>query len=317
MGIEGINMRSKDYRLLEGLKTHTLQELLRVALGKGFENNRRKVVLILGRTAQSRKAQEQKDDLQRLANSFPWDSFRSLMERRYNQVHKRNTGGERSVPTILIKMLDHQQLFNHREQELEIEATDKKSFEEFVGLGVMNCVPVFMKSCFFKDRRSKAVLIEEVFEMIETYLRFKGLQDRCDQINDATLDPAPKQRSTKEAHKETKVEMLPENWHMKTDGLDQRLQYTLRIRSDYDYVSIPRYTVTPANIHESQVLLGMLNSGNKQDGVEADFPYSGQCRKNFLDYTDYESMFQEKGTNNHLLRVEPKSFSPVKSSIGA
>ena len=76
-------------------------------------------------------------------------------------------------------------------EELEIQVNDRRSFAEFVGLGVMYSIPDATTVAFFRERLRKAGVIEELFEMIEGYLRFLGLKARGGQIIDATLVPVP------------------------------------------------------------------------------------------------------------------------------
>jgi IS5 family transposase len=100
-------------------------------------------------------------------------------------------------------MLDLQQLFNLSDEELEIQVNDRRSFEEFVGLGVMrlgviNSIPDATTVAFFKEWLRKAGVIKEIFKMFEGYLRLKGLEARGGQIIDATLVPVPRQQNTRE-----------------------------------------------------------------------------------------------------------------------
>jgi IS5 family transposase len=87
---------------------------------------------------------------------------------------------------------------------------NRHSFEKFVGLGVMKSIPDATTVAFFRERLRKAGVIEELFEMFETYLRSQGLQARVGQIIDATLVPVPKQRNTREENKVTIAGRLPE-----------------------------------------------------------------------------------------------------------
>jgi IS5 family transposase len=65
----------------------------------------------------------------------------------------------------------------------------------------MNSIPDAKTVDFFKERLSKARVIEELFEMLESYLRSQDLQARGSHLIDATLIPAPKQRNTREESK--------------------------------------------------------------------------------------------------------------------
>jgi IS5 family transposase len=116
-------------------------------------------------------------------------------------------------------------------------------------------------------------VIEELFEMFETYLRSQGLQARADQIIDATLVPVPKQRNTRVENAEIKAGRLPDGWddnldRMRQKDLDARrvkknginhYRYKNSICIDADHGFIRRYAVTPANIHDSQMLSRLLD----------------------------------------------------------
>ena len=277
------------------------------------------------------KLQEKKPVLKRLADSIPWESFRPLLDKGYAHERKSNAGRKRIDPLILFKMLVLQQLFNLSDLELEFQVNDRRSFEEFVGLGVMNSIPDATTVAFFRDRLLKAGVIEELFEMFESYLRSQGLQARGGQIIDATLVPVPKQRNTREENEEIKAGRLPEGWDKNPDRLRQKdldarwvkkndinyYGYKNSICIDVDHGFIRRYAVTPANIHDSQMLPRLLDPENEHDFVWADSAYSGKCFADLLSLGGFESLIQEKGARNHPLSDEAKKMNRVKSAIRA
>ena len=277
------------------------------------------------------KLQEKKPVLKRLADSIPWESFRPLLDKGYAHERKSNAGRKRIDPLILFKMLVLQQLFNLSDLELEFQVNDRRSFEEFVGLGVMNSIPDATTVAFFRDRLLKAGVIEELFEMFESYLRSQGLQARGGQIIDATLVPVPKQRNTREENEEIKAGRLPEGWDKNPDRLRQKdldarwvkkndinyYGYKNSIYIDVDHDFIRRYAVTPANIHDSQMLPRLLDPENEHDFVWADSAYSGECFADLLSLGGFESLIHEKGARNHPLSDEAKKMNRVKSAIRA
>jgi len=277
------------------------------------------------------KLQEKKPVLKRLADSIPWEPFRPLLDKGYAHERKSNAGRKRIDPLILFKMLVLQQLFNLSDQELEFQVNDRRSFEEFVGLGVMNSIPDATTVAFFRDRLLKAGVIEELFEMFESYLRSQGLQARGGQIIDATLVPVPKQRNTREENEEIKAGRLPEGWDKNQDRLRQKdldarwvkkndinyYGYKNSICIDVDHGFIRRYAVTPANIHDSQMLPRLLDPENEHDFVWADSAYSGECFADLLSLGGFESLIHEKGARNHPLSEEAKKMNRVKSAIRA
>jgi len=171
--------------------------------------------------------------------------------------------------------------FNLSDEELEFQVNDRRSFEEFVGLGVMNSIPDATTVAFFRVRLRKAGVIEDLFEMFESYLRSQGLQARGGQIIDATLVPVPKQRNTREENKEIKAGRLPDGWEENQDRLRQKdldARWTIKngishygyknsICIDVDHGFIRRYAVTPANINDSQILPRLLDPENEHDCV--------------------------------------------------
>ena len=277
------------------------------------------------------KLQDKKPVLKSLANSIPWESFRPLLDEGYVHERKSNAGRKRIDPLILFKMLVLQQLFNLSDEELEFQVNDRRSFEEFVGLGVMNSIPDATTVALFRERLRKAGVIEELFEMFEGCLRSQGLQARGGQIIDATLVPVPKQRNTREENKEIKAGRLPEGWDENPDRLQQKdldarwtkkngisyYGYKNSICIDVDHGFIRRYAVTPANIHDSQMLPRLLDPENEHDYVWADSAYSGDSFENLLNLGGFESLIHEKGTRNHPLSDAAKELNRVKSSIRA
>jgi len=68
---------------------------------------------------------------------------------------------------------------------------------------------------------------------------------------------------------------------------------------DVDHGFIRRYVVTPANVHDSQMLPSLLDTENEHDFVWADSEYSGESFKQLLSLGGFESLIHEKGARNH------------------
>ena len=277
------------------------------------------------------KLQDKKPVLRSLAESIPWESFRPLLDQGYAHERKSNAGRKRIDPLILFKMLVLQQLFSLNDEELEFQVNDRRSFEEFVGLGVMNSIPDATTVAFFRERLRKAGVIEDLFEMFESYLHSQGLQASGGQIIDATLVPVPKQRNTREENKEIKAGRLPEGWDENPDRLRQKdldarwtkkngiihYGYKNSICIDVDHGFIRRYAVTPANLHDSQILPRLLDPENEHDYVWADSAYSGQCFEDLLSLDGFESLIHEKGARNNPLSDSAKKLNRFKLAIRA
>ncbi|WP_255120118.1 transposase [Synechococcus sp. Cruz CV-v-12] len=131
----------------------------------------------------------------------------------YTLERKSNAGRKRIDPLLFFKMLELQQLFTLSDEELEFQSNDRRSFEEFVGLGVMNNIPDSTPVNFFRKSLYKTVVIEELCEKFEACLRENGLEARAGQIIDATWVPIPTpkasakqcQHNSREENKEFKA----------------------------------------------------------------------------------------------------------------
>ncbi len=277
------------------------------------------------------RLQQKKPTLATLSETIPWDAFRPLLEQGYSHERKSNAGRKRIDPIILFKMLVLQQLFNLSDEELEFQVNDRRSFEEFVGLGVMNTIPDATTIAFFSERLRKAGVVDELFERFEEHLRTQGLEARGGQIIDATLVPVPKQRNSREQNKTIKDGAIPEKWLDKPNRLRQKdtdarwvkkngishYGYKNSICIDATHGFIRRYVITPANIHDSQMLTQVLDPENRDDFVWADSGYAGAQFEDLLGMAGFESRIHEKGSRCHPLSEEALERNKVRSSVRA
>lgn len=174
-------------------------------------------------------------------------------------------------------------------------------------------------------------MIDELFEKFESYLRSQGLEARGGQIIDATLVPVPRQRNSREDNKEIKENRMPKGWDENPDRLQQKdldarwvkknginhYGYKNNICIDVEHGFIRRYAVTPANIHDSQMLPMLLDPENTDDYVWADSACAGECFENLLNLGGFESCIHEKGSRNHPLSDAAKERNCIKSAIRA
>jgi len=151
-----------------------------------------------------KKLQDKKPVLALLSTQIPWNTFQPPIEHGYSQERKSNTGRKRIDPLILFKMLVLQQLFNLSDEELEFQVNDRRSFKDFIGLGVMNSIPNATTVAFFRERLRHAEVpwtpsllaayspaqLRSSFKLITPSLRFSP----CTQVGKA-FTPAWRQRS--------------------------------------------------------------------------------------------------------------------------
>ena len=278
------------------------------------------------------KLHSKKPVLKVLAETVPWKAFTPLLEQAYEREdRKSNAGRKRIEPLILFKMLILQQLFNLSDTELEFQANDRRSFEEFIGLGVMDSIPDATTVAFFRERLRKAGLIEEIFDRFEQYLREQGFEARGGQIIDATIVPVPKQRNTRSENEAIKEGQIPDGWdetpeRLRQKDLDARWTqknginhygYKNGISVDVEHGIIRRYDIVPANVHDSQLLPSLLDPENSGDVVWGDSAFAGMKFEDLLELGGFKSNIHEKGFRNNPLDDEAKERNKERSKIRA
>ena len=91
--------------------------------------------------------------------------------------------------------------------------------------------------------------------------------------------------------------------------------YKNSICIDVDQGFIRRYAVTPANIHDSQMLPHLLDPENEHDNVWADSAYSGERFEKLLSLGGFESLIHKKGARYKPLSNTAKDLNRIKSAI--
>ena len=274
------------------------------------------------------KLGRKKPCLRYLTAIIPWEEFRPLLEGTFEQEERKSPAGRKRIDVIIMfKMLVLQHLFNLSDEELEFQVNDRRSFEEFVGMGVMDSIPDATTVWLFRERLRQAGVTEELFQKFDAYLKAKGLKAQGGQIIDATIVPVPKQRNRRKENEDIKQGKVPENWQDNPKRLSQKdldarwtkknevshYGYKNSISIDVRYGLIRRQVVTPANVHDSQMLPALLDPENREPMVWADAAYGSKQVDSFLKEVGYESRIQEKGSRQHPLDAAAKERNRERS----
>lgn len=278
-----------------------------------------------------KKIEGMQPSLLRMKELITWESFRTLLNQGYAQDRKSNAGRKPIDPVMMFRMLILQQLYNLSDEQLELQVNDRRSFEEFVGLGIMDSIPDAKTIWFFRERLTNAGVIKDLFEIFNQHLRENGFESKGGQIVDATLVPVPVQRNTREENQEIKAGRVPDSFKETPNRLPQKdldarwvkkndvsyFGYKNSINIDRKHGFIRRYEVTPANIHDSQMLPALIDPTNDQNFFFADSAYSSNLFEEFLAVAGFESFIHEKGQKNSPLTEASKAFNSIKSKVRA
>ena len=222
------------------------------------------------------KLMQQNPILGRLAAAVSWKDFRTLLESIFEREGKSPVGGKPIDVSIMFRLLVLQQYLNCSDMRLEFEVTHNHCLCYFMGLGVEDSVPDANTVWFFRRRIQQAGIEEQLFHLFSDHLKEEGLAAWGGQIIDSTIIPVPKQHNRREENAAIKRGELPQGWEDNPARLRQKDQdarwtkknqashygYKNSISIDASYGLIRCYEITPANVHDSQLLPALLDGEN-------------------------------------------------------
>lgn len=275
--------------------------------------------------------EQKKAVLSQLNQLVPWESFRPLLSRIHDKPRKSNAGRKPLDVILLFKLLVLQKLYNLSDAELEYQVNDRLSFMQFLGLGLEDSVPDATTVWLFREQLQQHGLVEALFEQFAAYLEGAGYAAKDGQIVDATLMPVPKQRNTRSENEQLKQGEVPSDWSEQPRKLSQKdvdarwtkkqgvshYGYKNHVNRDVGFGFIRRYTVTPASVHDSQVLGQLLDANNRGRGLWGDSAYLSALIVDVLTLMGFEPHINERAYRNQPLTTEQKAANRERSKIRA
>lgn len=272
------------------------------------------------------KLSELGDSLVQLDNVIDWEMFRPILNKVFFKEHKGAGGRPPYDYVMLFKTLVLQRIYNLSDDQTEYQINDRISFMRFLGLGLENRVPDAKTIWLFRDTLTNADVIREIFELFNQQLEDAHLITRVGSIVDATFVDAPRQRNTRDENAKIKAGEVPEEWE-ETENCHKLCQndvdarwtkkgneihygYKDHVKADADSKLITDYSVTSANVHDSQALVGLVNETDNV--LFADSAYSGADIQAALP-EKVEIQIHEKGCRNSPLTEEQKANNKIKS----
>ena len=267
------------------------------------------------------------DPLERLAASIPWENFRPLLAKVHEKERKSNAGRKPIDVVLMFKVLILQTLYNLSDEQVEYQIRDRLSFARFLGLGIEDSGPDYTTLWGFRERLKELELMELLFDRFGDYLAAEGYQAKQGQIVDASIVPVPIQRNSREENRGIKEGEVPEDWsEAKREQKDVEARWTRKngksffgyknhIDVDAEHKLIRTFAVTPANVHDSQVLDGLVDPENEDPGMWADSAYRSEETEAVLEQAGYESHICEKGQAGQPLSAEQEARNRKRSKV--
>ena len=274
------------------------------------------------------------DPLEAIEALVPWESFRADIEAVVltPEDAKKSKAGRKPIDTIvMVRMLILQSLYNLSDEQVEYQVSDRMSFTRFLKLGIEDRIPDGTTLWLFREKLSKAGLIETLFERFGQHLEAKGYIARGGQMVDATIVAVPKQRNTREENETVKAGQTPEDWEQKPAKNRQKdkdarwtkkhgksfFGYKNHVNADARHKLIRSYDVTDASVHDSQKLDGLLNTANTSQNVYADSAYRSAETEAKLDERGFKSRIHNRASRNHPLSNAQVEANRKKSKVRA
>lgn len=271
------------------------------------------------------------DPLVLLDKHTDFEIFRSEL----NTIFKRNdeAKAKRGRPSYdvvhMMKILFVQRLYNLSDEQVEFQINDRLSFRRFLGIPLSNAVPDCKTVWLFREELKKEGDVKKLFDRHLFQLQENGLIVREGRLMDATIVSVPIQRNSREENKEIKEGKIPSAFSkapFKHSQKDTDARWTKKnnisfygyknhIKADTNTKLILGYTVTSANVHDSQEAVGLITESDRGAKFHADSAYPTPEVKVQLSKFGMEELINEKGTRSTPLTEEQKASNKVKSGV--
>ncbi len=269
------------------------------------------------------------DPLSKLERTIDWEAFRALLGSVYKNSDPSKSGRPPYDAVLMFKVLVLQHLYNLSDDQTEFQIRDRYSFCRFLGLSPEGKVPDAKTVWVYRERLKELDLVGKLFSELLIQIDTAGFSARKGQIVDAAIVPVPKQRNTREENSQIKAGDSPDAW-----GENKRCQKDVEARwtkkhgkTHYGYknhISIDRqnkvirkYTVTSAEVHDSQVFEELMDDNNSNGSVWADSAYrSAECEV-ALREANYRSHIHRKSTRKRPLNEREQWANRKRSKIRA
>jgi IS5 family transposase len=214
------------------------------------------------------------------------------------------------------------------DEQVEYQIRDRPSFARFLGLGIDDDVPDATTMWRFRERFKELGLIEPLFNRFGDDLVAEGYQAKQGQIVGASIIAVPIQRNSREENRRIKAGTVPEDWSpAKRAHQDIEARWTKKhgtntfddknhLDVDAAHKPIRSFTVTPAQVHDSQVFDDLIDPDNEDPEAWADSAYRREATEAVLADARYASHICEKGQAGRPLSAEQQAHKRCRSQAG-
>ena len=276
------------------------------------------------------KLSQKNDPLEKLTTHIDFEFFRKPLSVLRDATTDPSKGGRPSYDEVLMfKILILQRYYNISDDNTEYAILDRLSFMRFLGLGIHDRVPDAKTIWLFRDRLAKAGLVEVLFKLLDRQLNRDGIIMNAGKMVDASFVEVPVQRNSREENEKIKEGEVPEDWdenkrrQKDTDARwtkhigKKHYGYKNHVKADTETKLLTAYEVTPANVHDSQVMEDLIEKEDAGEPLYADSAYRSESMETFCRSMGVQSRIHEKGYRNRPLQKRQKNANRKKSRVRA
>ena len=274
------------------------------------------------------------DFLEKLNSNIDWEIFREPVEKALRENDPKGPGGRPpNDAVVMIKTLILRELYQLSDDAMEFQIMDRLSFQRFLGLSLSDDVPDAKAIWYYRNELTKAGVIKKLFARFYKELEKKRVVANKGIIVDATFSEVRRQRNSREENHEIKEGKVPEEWLKEENDAKLRQKdtdarwtkkngqshygYKNHVKVDAKSKIIKSYTVTGAEVHDSQETETLLDDGDEGQSMYGDSAYRSEEIEEVLAKKNIKSMIHEKGYRNRPLTKTQKKRNTAKSRTRA
>jgi len=266
------------------------------------------------------------DPLERLNKRIPWNKlFRNIIEKALTK-EKKGPGGRIAYDYIMMmKILIIQRAYNLSDEQIEFQINDRLSFQRFLELSMSDDVPDFSTVWRFRESLIETKVIGRLFKRFNNYLLKENIIMNQGSIVDASFVDVPRQRNSRDENKNISNGKTPEDWsdkkkeHKDVDARwakknqETHYGYKNHVKTDSKSKIITKYTVTSANVHDSQELKNLIDKNDENKPLHADSAYKSEKNDKLIRNRKIINKIHEKGFRNNPLSGRQIPANKMKS----
>ena len=271
------------------------------------------------------------DPLEKLNKVMNWNRFKPVIDKAFRKERKSNAGRPPYDYILMFKILVLQSMYNLSDEQAQFQILDRHTFKRFLGLRDEMNIPDQKTIWLFRETLTQHGVIRNLFDMFDRYLIKAGYAAKKGQIVDATFVETPRQRNTRDENETIKKGDTPDDWKENPSKLQQKdldarwtkkhnethYGYKNHLNVDVKNKLIRDYEVTPADVHDSQMLSDLFDPDNTGKVLWADSAYQSEETNSKLKKRKIKNNVNRKGFRNHPLSIFQQSMNRKRSSVRA